>query len=301
MTTFDDLVTRVRQQILGYAKDQLAVSELSAPMDADDTTFTVDTGTVGNLSTGLVEIDDELVLVRSYDPGSGVVQVMGGPNGRGAEGSTPAAHGVNALVNSDPRFPRVRMKEAVNDAIRGVYPSLVTFGYAEIYNLSVVFEYGMPAEALDVWDVMDQTVGPTQVWMQGTKYRFNPSASPGSFPTGKSIQLFDGITPGRTMRIKYTKQPSPLVNGSDDFSAVSGLPDRVNDIIVWGACSRLLPAYESARLQQQAIEATERAPLVPPKSAVSVAAYYMQMYQQRLDQERALLFLEHPQPTYYGS
>lgn len=299
MTTFDDLVTRVRQQILGYAKDQLAVSELSAGMGATDTTFTVDA--VDSMSRGLVEIDDELVLVRSYDGPSGVVQVMGGLNGRGAEGTVPAAHSAMSLVTSDPRFPRARVKEAVNDAIRGVYPSLVTFGYTEIPNLSVVFEYGMPAEAEDVWDVMDQTVGPTQVWTQGTRWKFNPSASPGSFPTGKSVQLFDGITPGRTMRIKYTKQPSPLVNGSDDFSAVSGLPDRVNDIIVWGACSRLLPAYESARLQQQSIEATERAPLVPPKSAVSVAAYYMQMYQQRLDQERALLFLEHPQPTYYGS
>lgn len=299
MTTFDDLVVRVRQQILGYAKDQLAVSELSADMDPTDTAFTVDA--VDNLSRGLVEIDDELVLVRSYDGSSGTVQVMGGLNGRGAEGTIPAAHSATSLVTSDPRFPRARVKEAVNDAIRGVYPSLVTFGYIEISNIAVVYEYPMPADAVDVWAVSDQLVGPTQVWMQGTKYRFNPSASPGSFPTGKSIQLFDGITPGRTMRIKYSKPPSPLVNGSDDFTAVSGLPDRVNDIIVWGACSRLLPAYESARLQQQAIEATERAPLVPPKSAVSVAAYYMQMYQQRLDQERALMFLEHPQPTYYGS
>lgn len=301
MTTYADLINQVRQQILGYAKDQLAVTEVTQPMAAADTSFTVDTDTIENLSRGLVEIDDELILVKSYDSNSGTVQVMGGLNGRGAEGTTAASHDASALVTSDPRFPRQRVKEAINQAITGVYPDLVTFGYAEISNISVVYEYPMPADALDVWAVSDQTIGPTQVWTQGTRWRFNPSASPSAFPTGKSIQLFDAVTPGRTMRVKYTKAPSVLVNATDDFESVSGLPDRCSDLIVWSACSRLLPAYESARLQQQAIEATERAPLVPPKSAAQVAAYYYQMYQQRLQEERNRMFLENPQPTYYAS
>lgn len=301
MTTYADLVTRVRQQIMGYAKDQVAVSELAQPMTAADTSFTVGTSTIGSVSQGLVEIEDELVLVKSYDPSSGTVQVMGGANGRGAEGTVAADHDALALVTSDPRFPRQRIKEEINNTILGVYPSLVTFGYTNISNISVVYEYEMPADALDVWAVSDQLVGPSQVWMQGSNFRFNPSADPTSFPTGKSIQLFDPVTPGRAMRVKYVKTPQPLTAASDDFEAVSGLPDRCADLIVWGACSRLLPAYESARLQQQAIEATERAPLVPVRSAAQIAAYYYQMYQQRLDDERSRMFLEHPQPTYYAS
>lgn len=301
MTTFADLVNRVRQQILGYAKDQLAVTELAQDMTPTDTSFTVDTATIDNLSRGLVEIEDELVLVKSYDASSGVVQIMGSLNGRGAEGTQAAAHGVTTLVTSDPRFPRARVKEAINDAILGVYPDLVVFGYTNISNLAVVYEYGMPADALDVWAVSDQLVGPTQVWMQGTRFRFNPSADPTSFPTGKSIQLFDPVTPGRAMRVKYTKTPVALSADADDFEAVSGLPNRCADLIVWSACARLLPAYESARLQQQAIEATERAPLVPPRSAAQTAAYYYQLYQQRLQEERNRMFLEHPQPTYYVS
>jgi len=301
VTTFADLVNRVRQQILGYAKDQLAVTELAQDMAPTDTSFTVDTATIDNLSRGLVEIGDELVLVKDYDVSSGIVRTMGGLNGRGAEGTQAVAHSATTLVTSDPRFPRARIKEAVNDAILGVYPDLVCFGYANISNISVVYEYGMPADALDVWAVMDQTVGPTQVWMQGTRMRFNPSADPTSFPTGKSIQLFDPVTPGRAMRVKYVKTPVALSIDSDDFEAVSGLPNRCADLIVWSACARLLPAYESARLQQQAIEATERAPLVPPRSAAQTAAYYYQLYQQRLQEERNRMFLEHPQPTYYVS
>lgn len=301
MTTFADLVVRVRQQIMGYAKDQQALSELAQPMTAADTSFSVATSTIGNISQGLVEIEDELILVKSYDPTSGVAQVMGGANGRGAEGTVAAAHDELSLVTSDPRFPRARIKEEINNAILGTYPSLVSFGYTTISNVSVVYEYAMPAEAMDVWAVSDQTVGPSQVWMQGLNLRFNPSADTTAFSTGKSIQLWDPVTPGRAMRVKYTKAPSPLAAASDDFEAVSGLPDRCADLVVWGACSRLLPAYEAARLQQQAIEATERAPLVPPKSAVQVAAYYYQMYQQRLEEERMRQFNDNPQTVFYVS
>lgn len=61
-TTFDQIITRVRQQILGYTRDQVPTSSLSEAMDADDTTFTVDTETVTAVSRGLVEIGDELLL-----------------------------------------------------------------------------------------------------------------------------------------------------------------------------------------------------------------------------------------------
>lgn len=301
MTTFDGLLSRIRQQAMGYAKDQSALAELAVSMTETDTTLTATTDTVTSLSRGLVEVDDELILVRSFDRASGVVQIMGGLNGRGAEGSVAAAHSAQALVTADPRFPRVRMREAVNDVLTSLYPQLVVFDTTEISNISVVYEYGMPADALDVWAVSNQTIGPSQVWMQGSSYRFNPTADTAAFPTGKSIQIFDSITPGRAMLIKYAKAPSPLVNGGDDFEAVTGLPERCVDLVVWGACARLLPAYEAARLQQSAVESTERAALVPPSSATKTAQYYMAMYQQRLEEERSRMFQDHPQTTSYVS
>lgn len=300
MTTFDGLLYRVRQQAMGYAKDQSPLGELSVAMTATDTSFTADTATVKNLSRGLAEIDDELVLIKSFDASSGVVQIMGGLNGRGAEGTTPAAHSVNALVTADPRFPRARIKEAINDTIQALYPALVVFATTSITNVSVVYEYGMPADALDVWAVSDQTIGPSQVWMQAMNLRFNPTANTTAFPTGKSIQLFDPVTPGRTMFVKYTKAPSPLVNGSDDFTAVSGLPDRCADLVTYGALARLLPAYEAARLQQTAVESTERAALVPPGSALKGAQFYLGMYQQRLQEERLRMFEENPQTLFFA-
>lgn len=301
MTTFDGLLARIRQQAMGYAKDQSAVAELAVAMAPGDVTFTADSSTVSNISRGLAEIDEELILVKSYDRASGVVQVMGATNGRGAEGTVAVSHAQHALITADPRFPRVRMREAVNDVLQALYPQLVVFSTTTISNISVVYEYGMPADALDVWAVSDQTIGPTKVWMQAMNYRFNPTASTIDFPTGKSIQLMDPVTPGRAMLIKYTKAPTPLVNGSDDFAATTGLPERCVDLVVWGACARLLPAYEAARLQQTSVESTERAPLVPPGSALKGAQYYLAMYQQRLDEERNRMFLDNPQTTSYGA
>ena len=300
MTTFDGILARVRQQAMGYAKAQSPLGELSAPMGTTDTSFTADVGTVRNLSRGLVEIDDELLLVKKYDASTGVVQIMGGINGRGAEGTVAATHSAQALVTADPRFPRARIRESVNDVIQALYPALVVFKTTEITNVSVVYEYGMPADALDVWAVADQTIGPSQVWMQGLNYRFNPTADVTSFPTGKSVQLFDPVVPGRTMMIKYVTAPSPLVGGGDDFAAVTGLPERCVDLVVYGTMARLLPAYESARLQQSAVESTERSALVPTGSALKGAQYYLAMYQQRLEEERQRMFAENPETISYA-
>jgi hypothetical protein len=301
VTTFDGLLSRIRQQTQGFTKDQAALAELSAPMGASDTSFSVDPATVTSLSRGLAEVDDELIYVKNYDRTSGVVQVMGGLNGRGAEGTVAASHAQHALITADPKYPRARMREAVNDVLQALYPDLVVFETTEITNTALVYEYAMPADALDVWAVSDQTIGPSQVWMQGRFYRFNPTADTTAFPTGKSIQLFDSVVPGRSMLVKYVKAPSPLVNGSDDFATVTGLPERCVDLVMWGACARLIPALEAARLQQTSVESTERANLVPVSSATKTAQYFLAMYQQRLQDERRRMLEENPQTQFYGS
>lgn len=300
MTTFNDLVVRVKQQLLGFTQDQQSVSELAVSMAPGDITFTVAGDTVTNLSRGLVEIDDELILVKAYDRSSGVVSVMGSANGRGAEGTVAASHASTSLVTASPPFPRARIKEAINGVIQALYPSLVVFATTEISNISVVYQYGMPAAAKDVRAVALQTIGPTKVWQQGRNWKFDPRSNTTDFPTGKSIQLFDTVTPGRAMRVLYEKEPTALSANADVFDTVTGYPDRITDLVVWGACSRLVPALDSARLQQQSIEATERAALVPQASALKTASYFQQLYYQRLEEEKARQFDEDPAVQFYS-
>ncbi len=295
--TYLDIVNRVKQQLLGYTKDQASLSYLVAPMDSDDVTFQVDPETVTNLSRGLVEIDDELILVKKFDRPTGLVTVFGGTSGtgRGAEGTVAASHGLDAFVTDDPMFPRQRIKEAINDTIQGTYPDLWVFGEYEFAWQAARYEYPLPADAEGVHKVVANTIGPSRVWFPNSSWRFNPQASTGSQAvagaTGKSIQVMrDFIVPGRNVRVTYTKKPTSLVNNTDVFEAVTGYPERYVDMIVYGACWRLLPAYEAARLQQKQIEATERAPLVPTGAGADASQYYLQLYMRRLQEERDRLF-----------
>jgi hypothetical protein len=298
MTTFDQIVRQVRQQLLGYALSQESMSVLSVAMNAGDTTFQADGETIANLSRGLVEIDDELILVKKWDQQSGTVTVLGGTAGRGYEGTAAASHAQNALITSNPAFPRARIKEAVNQTITTLYPELVVFSSTEITKLAPVVEYELPADCADVWYVTGQLIGPSKVAQPLPNWRYNPKARAANFPSGKSIQILDYVTAGQAVKVVYAKTPSALVNNSDEFTT-TGYPERYVDLVVYGTCMRLLPALEAARLQMQAVEATERAPLVPPASAAKAMAMYAQLYQQRLQEERDQLYSDVPNYAFF--
>ena len=305
-TNFDQLVSRVKQQLLGYTRDQASISYLTANLNATDTTFTVDVDTVTNISRGLIEIGDELMLVKKFDRASGVVTLL--PSGRGAEGTTATTHSTNDIITDDPMYPRARIKEAINDTINATYPDLWVFGEYEFPKIAARYEYPLPVEVEDVYKVYVNTIGPSAVWFPLSSWRFNPQASttagqvkPTPTPTGKSLQIMrDFIVPGRNIRVTYKKKPNVLVGNSDDFETVTGYPDRYVDLITYGACWRLLPAYEAARLQQSQIEATERAPLVPTGAGAQAASYYLNLYTRRLQEERDRLFSLYENNQYFN-
>ncbi|MFC5799114.1 hypothetical protein [Streptomyces formicae] len=302
MPTFDQLTAKVKQQLQGFALNQESMTTLTVSMGASDVTFQANGETIETLSRGIAEVDDELILVQKWDESSGTVTVLGGVNGRGYSGSVAATHSTGALVTSAPAFPRVRIKEAINDAIAALYPALVVFATTNFTFNAVQVEYPMPAETRDIWYVTGRWVGPEKVSGAMPNWRFNPKAYVTDFPTGKSIQLWDGLTPGQNVRVVYTKAPTTLSSGSDDFATVSGYADRVADLVVWDACKRLLPSMLSARLQQQAVEATERAQLVSTRDIASAVQMYASLYAEGLQRERELQFQETPNyATFQGS
>ncbi len=302
MPTFDQLVTRVRRELRGFTLDQASMTTLAADMLAADDTFTVDQTDITEVSRGLVEIDDELILVKGYDATTGVVTVMGGVNGRGAEDTTAATHTSGALVTASPTFPRQVIKDAINDSIAALYPSLVVFETTDFAYNAVQVEYPMPADVKDVWSVVGQWVGPTKVSGAMPDWRFNPTAYTTDFPTGKSIQLWTGLTPGQNVRVVYAKGPTALTASGDDFEAVTGYPERVADLVIWDAAKRLLPSVMSARLQQTSVESTERAQLVSTRDIASAVQTYAALYAEGLQRERDRMYQENPiYQTFQGS
>lgn len=294
MPTLEDLRLRVRQQILGYSRDQQQITMLLDGVTPTDTALVLDTSTQTAVSRGLVEIDDELILIKSLDISTGTATVMGGVLGRGREGSSAASHAAGALVTMSPVMTREAITEAINDTVRAMYPSLPITKATEIIKLAPVFEYGLPAEAVGVHYITVQTIGPSKIWHPGPRWRYNPNSDTTSFPTGKSIQLMDDVVPGRAIRIIYMVEPGQLVNGTDDFHSITGYENTAQDIVIWGALARIIPSYETARLQAQSVEGTERDNLVPAQSALRTAAYYQSLYDAALARERNRFFDESP-------
>src|SRR5207253_1389892 len=117
------------------------------------------------ISQGIVEIDDEMLLVRNFDRNSGVVTLMSNATvSRGIEGTTATTHDIGALVNSDPRFPRARIKEAINDTIAALYPDLWVFADYEFPYTAARYEYPVPVNVDNIYKVVANTVGPSGIW-----------------------------------------------------------------------------------------------------------------------------------------
>ena len=97
-TSFDQITQRVKQQLLGYTRNQEKLTYLTSDMTATDVMLNVDIDTARAVSRGVLEIDDELILVKGVDVGSGNVQVFGGLKGRGAEGSTASVQSMDSSI-----------------------------------------------------------------------------------------------------------------------------------------------------------------------------------------------------------
>lgn len=286
--TLADMKGRIKQLLQGYSRNQEQIAWLSAPMSASDITFTVDPETVKAVSRGLVEINDELLLVHKFDQSNGLVTVAAGVNGRGRESTTAASHAVNDIVTMDPDYPRQRITEAINDTINAVYPDLYVMTEYQFPKVAARYEYPMPAESEGILRVTVDTIGPSRVWFPSQAYRFNPQASMDAIdgsPTGKSLQIMDQIIPGRQIRVMYFRKPGTFTSDSEDYETTIGFPERTVDMIMYGAVARLLSSTEPARLQQKAVESTERAPLVPTGAGSNAAQYFWQLYRKRLDEE----------------
>lgn len=284
--TFADLKNEVYGHVYGYARDQEQVTYLTVGVDADDVSLTV--GDVTQLSKGVVEVDDELMWVLSKNTTSNTAAVAPGW-GRAYLGSTAATHAVNARCTSNPRFPRNTISRMINETILGVYPAL--YGVAQTtfpWNASVT-TYALPAAADRVLNLEWQLPGPSNEWAVVRRWREVLSGDGGV----NSVTVYDGVVPGRTMRVNYAKKPTELSSDSDTLVS-TGLAESSRDVVVLGSVAKLVMLSESGRLQSRAIESSELNEDVPAGSATTIGKRYYDLYQSRLAEERLRLLQRFP-------
>ena len=281
MTTLVDLVNETHLVLSGYSQRQDQATSLVNNITATDLSFVIQSGSV--VSKGLVEIDDELIWIDSFDKTSNTATVS--PYGRGYRGTTAVAHTAGTLVTIAPTFPRFAIERNVNAAIDSVYPDLFGTASTTFAFTAARTTYPLPADCIDILGISWQSIGPSKEWLPIRHYRVDRTADPATWGGSKTISISDGIIPGRTVTIRYSNKPPVLNNLTDVFESVTGLPASTREVIILGAAYRMAVYLDLGRVPATTAEANAQGGTNPIGSAVNLSQMLKRMYQDRLQVE----------------
>ena len=286
--TFAQMVDEVRVNLSGYTLRQDRISNLANVGGISATDLAIKIGSADNLAKGIIEIDDELIWINSFDTTNLQLNAISG-FGRGYSGTTPSPHSQNAQVTMTPTFPRVNVKKAINDTINSLYPKLFAVNSVVFTFNAAQVAYPLPADARDILFISWQTVGPSREWLPVNRWRMDRMANVAAFDTNKTVNIYDKIMPGRKVQVYYSTLPNDLTNNTDDFATVTGLPESSRDVITLGAAYRLLSYLDTGRINLSSAEADINDNKLPSTAGASASKYVFALYQQRLMEESTKL------------
>ena len=288
MPTFSQMTSEVQSNLQGYSLRQDRITWLATAGGISATDLTIKIGSADNLAKGIVQIDNELIWVNSFDRQNLTLNVAPG-FGRGYQGTTPSPHAENAQVILTPTFPVTMIQQAINDAINSLYPKLFQVASTTFTFNAAQIAYPLPDDARDVLYISWQTPGPSKEWLPVSHWRIDRMANVPAFDTTKTVNIYEKIVPGRTVQIYYSTIPSNLTNSSDDFAAVTGLPESSRDVVTLGAAYRLLSYIDTGRINLSSAEADLADTKLPSTAGASASKYIFALYQQRLQEESTKL------------
>jgi hypothetical protein len=298
MSTFAQLVDEVRTNLSGYTLRQDRITYLTNPGGINTTALNIGIGNSENLAKGVIEIDDELIWIDSFDKADSVLNVIPG-FGRGYQGTTPAPHAQYAQITLAPTFPRSAIKKAINDTINGLFPNLWAISsFTFTFNASQT-TYPLPDDLESILYLSWQTTGSSQEWLPINRWRADGMANAATFNTTNTVSIYDSVQPGRTVQVWYTAVPDTLDNNSDDFADVTGLPQSAQDVITLGASYKLLSFLDPGRINLTSAEADSADSKIPSSAGVSSSRYIYALYQQRLNEEALKLKDRYPIRIHY--
>ena len=295
-STYGNIIDDVASSLAGYTMRQDRATHLTADINASAVSLPL--ADVSNIGKGVVEIDEELLWIDSYDRISSTAALP--PYGRGYQGSTAATHTSGTKVTIAPTFPRATIKKAINDTIDAAFPNL--FGVAThtfAFN-SAKTTYSIPANVESVLYVSWQDVGPSGEWLPVKSWNHDPLANASTYATNNTISVYDRqIIPGKTVQVYYTKKPALLSATADVFETTTGLPSSCKDVIVYGAAYRLASFIDPGRLNYQSADADQADTKIQYGSGASTARFLLALYQQRLTEESKKLRDQYPFRPHY--
>ena len=291
-TTLSDMINEVSMNLSGYTltQDRSTYIKSAVPATASSSAspIVLSLGSTDNVGKGIVEIDEELFWIDTYDRVGNTATVA--PYGRAYLGTTLAAHTVDTKVTISPTFPKFSIKRAINDTIKGLSGTLFAADTTTITYSSAVSTYRIPTTGttLNVRNILSiayESIGPSKEWIPIRSWRFDSNANATAFTSEQTISIYDMITSGRTIQIVYSKDPTSFATNADVFTTQTGLPDSCRDLVVLGSTYRLLSNLDPARAAMVSAQADETDSKRPYGSSQSLTRQIYALYTQRLAEE----------------
>ena len=302
MPTLSEMINEVRTNLQGYSLRQDRITYVNNTAGLTTTSLSIEVGSTDNLAKGLIEIDDELIWIDSFNKTNNTLNVMGAPTnpiGRGFQGTTASPHARYAQVTLAPTFPRVSIKKAINDTINSYFPKLWAVSSTTFTFNASQTTYALPDDLESILYMSWQTTGSSQEWLPINRWRADPMASSATFNTNNTVNIYENIQPGRTVQVWYTTTPNTLDANTDDYADVTGLPDSTYDVTVLGASYKLLSFLDAGRINLSSAEADLNDTKNPYNSGASASRYVFALYQQRLQEEALKLQDKYPIRIHY--
>jgi len=283
-TTFTDIINEVTLNLAGYTYQQDRTTFISSAVSTTTQT-SLSLGSTESIGKGIIEIDDELLWIDTFDRVANTATVA--PYGRGYLGTTAATHTANSKVTIAPTFPRFSVKRAINDTIRALGSSIfaaetTTFTFVGAQN---TYDF----DGLDIQNILDmsyQSIGATKEWIPIRRWRFDSVADSATWgATAQTVSIYDYVTSGRTVKVVYATDPTEFTADNQVFTAQTGLPASCKDVVVLGASYRLLTYLDPARAAQQSPQADETDSKRPYGASQTATRQLFTLYTQRLQEE----------------
>lgn len=303
-TTLNDMINEVLINLAGYTYQQDRATHLrtsvTTTVSSSASPTVLSLGSTENIGKGIVEIDEELLWIDSFDRVANTATVS--PYGRGYLGTTAATHTADSKVTISPTFPRYAVKRAINDAIRASSSSLMAVKTTTFTFQAPVTTYAF--NDLDIVNILSmswQTVGPSKEWVPVRRWSWDSAANAAAFGSGaQTVTIGDYITPGRTVKVVYSTNSVPFTSNDQDFSTQTGLEDSCKDIIILGAAYRLLTYLDPARASMVSPQADETDSKRPYGSSQTATKQLYALYTQRLSEETARQQKQYPVRVHYS-
>ena len=296
MPTLNEMVDEVRSSLAGYTLRQDRITYLTSAINTTATAISI--GSSANLAKGIIEIDDELIWIDNFNQSSSVLNAAPG-FGRGYQGTAPAPHSQYAQITLTPTFPRVMIKKAINDVINSLYPKLWSVASTTFTFNASQTTYTLPDDVESILYMSWQTTGSSLEWLPINRWRADPMANISTFNTTNTVNIYENIQPGRTVQVYYTTTPNTLDNPTDDYADVTGLPASSVEVVILGACYKLLSYVDAGRINLSSAEADLNDTKIPSTAGVASSRYIYALFQQRLNDEALKLQDKFPIRIHY--